>query len=479
MPTTAIETAAGPGSAERAGITIRNPRTGDVLWTVPEAGPDAVTRAVDVARSAAADWASTAPAERGAALRAAARALDAAAAELAELNASETGRPVEESLAGIGAGVSTLEQYAELGPVHRGLSLRGNRLASDYTVAEPRGVAALLTPWNDPVAVACGLIGAALVTGNTVVHKPSERCPRLGEALGEVLAPAFPPGVFQTINGGAGAGALLAESQVDVVAHVGSSAAGARIARAGALTGAHVIRENGGNDPLLVDRDVDPAWAAEQAAVGAFSNSGQICVAVERIYVHEAIAKEFCAALEAEAALRNNNGTVAPLVDERMRDAVHAHVTDALSQGAHAVEGGVLPDGPGSFYPATVLLECTDSMQVMTEETFGPVAPVQVVKSFDDGLRLACSGKYGLAATVLSGNMAHVQQAVAALPVGTVKVNEVFGGAPGGAAQPRGESGAGFGYGPELLDEFSRVKVVHIAAPPAAAERESKGQGQP
>lgn len=479
MPTTAIETAAGPGSAERAGITIRNPRTGDVLWTVPEAGPDAVTRAVDVARSAAADWASTAPAERGAALRAAARALDAAAAELAELNASETGRPVEESLAGIGAGVSTLEQYAELGPVHRGLSLRGNRLASDYTVAEPRGVAALLTPWNDPVAVACGLIGAALVTGNTVVHKPSERCPRLGEALGEVLAPAFPPGVFQTINGGAGAGALLAESQVDVVAHVGSSAAGARIARAGALTGAHVIRENGGNDPLLVDRDVDPAWAAGQAAVGAFSNSGQICVAVERIYVHEAIAKEFCAALEAEAALRNNNGTVAPLVDERMRDAVHAHVTDALSQGAHAVEGGVLPDGPGSFYPATVLLECTDSMQVMTEETFGPVAPVQVVKSFDDGLRLACSGKYGLAATVLSGNMAHVQQAVAALPVGTVKVNEVFGGAPGGAAQPRGESGAGFGYGPELLDEFSRVKVVHIAAPPAAAERESKGQGQP
>lgn len=479
MPTTAIETAAGPGSAERAGITIRNPRTGDVLWTVPEAGPDAVTRAVDVARSAAADWASTAPAERGAALRAAARALDAAAAELAELNASETGRPVEESLAGIGAGVSTLEQYAELGPVHRGLSLRGNRLASDYTVAEPRGVAVLLTPWNDPVAVACGLIGAALVTGNTVVHKPSERCPRLGEALGEVLAPAFPPGVFQTINGGAGVGALLAESQVDVVAHVGSSAAGARIARAGALTGAHVIRENGGNDPLLVDRDVDPAWAAGQAAVGAFSNSGQICVAVERIYVHEAIAKEFCAALEAEAALRNNNGTVAPLVDERMRDAVHAHVTDALRQGAHAVEGGVLPDGPGSFYPATVLLECTDSMQVMTEETFGPVAPVQVVKSFDDGLRLACSGKYGLAATVLSGNMAHVQQAVAALPVGTVKVNEVFGGAPGGAAQPRGESGAGFGYGPELLDEFSRVKVVHIAAPPAAAERESKGQGQP
>ena len=481
--TTAPDSTAQPELTDKTGITIRNPRTGDVLWTVPEAEPAAVTHAVDVARSAAADWASTAPAERGAALRKAAKALAAAAQELAELNFSETGKPVEDSLGGIGAGISTLEQYAELGPVHRGHSLRGNRLAADYTVAEPRGVAVLLTPWNDPVAVACGLIGAALVTGNTAVHKPSERCPRLGEALGEVLAPAFPPGVFQTVSGGAAVGALLAQSGADVIAHVGSSAAGARIARAGVLTGAHVIRENGGNDPLLVDRDVDPVWAAEQAAIGAFSNSGQICVAVERIYVHEDIAAEFCKALEAEAALRNNNGTVAPLVDLRMRDEVHAQVADALSQGARAIEGGALPDGPGSFYPATVLLDCTDRMQIMTEETFGPIAPVQVVKSFDNGLRLACSGRYGLAATVLSGNIAHIQQAVAALPVGTVKVNEVFGGAPGGAAQPRGESGAGFGYGPELLDEFSRVKVVHIAAPPAvsggpaAAGHESAGIG--
>ncbi|WP_411375363.1 aldehyde dehydrogenase family protein [Arthrobacter sp. MPF02] len=467
MPTTATETTTGRETANSSGITIRDPRTGEVLWTVPEAGPGAVNQAVEVARSAAGEWAATAPADRGAALRAAAKALDAAARELAGLNASETGRPVEEALAGIAAGVSTLEQYAELGPVHRGHSLRGNRLASDYTVAEPRGVAVLLTPWNDPVAVACGLIGAALVTGNAVIHKPSERCPRLGEALGEVLAPAFPPGVFLTVSGGAKVGELLTQAKVNVLAHVGSSASGARIAQAGALTGAHVLRENGGNDPLLVDSDVDPVWAAGQAAIGAFSNSGQICTAVERIYVHEAIAAEFCSALEAEAALRNSNGTVAPLVDLRMRDEVHAQVAAALEQGARAVEGGALPDGPGSFYPATVLLGCTDDMQVMTEETFGPVAPVQVVKTFDDGLLLACSGKYGLAATVLSGNIAHIQQAVSSLPVGTVKVNEVFGGAPGGAAQPRGESGHGFGYGPELLDEFTQVKVVHIAAPPA------------
>ncbi|MDQ0635674.1 betaine-aldehyde dehydrogenase [Arthrobacter pascens] len=474
MHTTATTTTAALPATTDSGdgpatITIRDPRTGDTLWTVVETEPAAVSHAVEAARNAAAGWSLTAPAERGTCLRAAARALAAAAPVLARLNSSETGRPVEEALAGIAAGVSTLEQYAELGPVHRGHSLRGNPFASDYTVAEPRGVAVVLTPWNDPVAVACGLIGAALVTGNTVVHKPSERCPRLGEFLGEVLAPSFPPGVLLSVSGGAGVGTLLTQAGADVVAHVGSSVSGARIAETAVRSGAHVIRENGGNDPLLVDRDVDPAWAAEQAAIGAFSNSGQICTSVERIYVHKAIATEFCAALEAEAALRNADGSVAPLVDTRLRESVHAQVAQAVELGAHAVEGGRVPDGPGAFYPATVLLGCTDSMQVMTEETFGPVAPVQVVESFDDGLKRAASGRYGLAATVLTGTIAHAQQAIAALPVGTVKINEVFGGAPGGAAQPRGESGHGFGYGPELLDEFTRVKVVHVAAPPAYA----------
>lgn len=449
-------------------LTIRDPRTGATVGSLPGARPGDVAAALDAARAAQPGWAATPPAERGRLLRAAAGALDEAAAELAELNSRETGRPTGEALAGIAAGVSTLEQYAELGPVHRGHSLRGSILAADYTVAEPRGVAVLLTPWNDPVAVACGLIGAALVTGNAAVHKPSERCPHVGKRLGEVLSAVFPPNVLLTVTGGADVGTLLTQqAAVDVFAHVGSSDAGSRIARAAVLTGAHVIRENGGNDPLLVDDDVEPGWAAEQAAIGAFSNSGQICTSVERIYVHRAIADQFCEALVEQARSRNREGVLAPLVDIRMREAVHRHVAEALRLGATAAEGGAVPDGPGAFYPATVLLECTDSMDVMAEETFGPVAPVRVVESFEQGLSLAAAGRYGLAATVLTGRIAHAQQAIAALPVGTVKVNEVFGGAPGGSAQPRGDSGHGFGYGPELLDEFTRVKVVHVAAPPA------------
>ena len=459
-------------------LTILNPRTGETVGSLSVAGPEDVTAAVAAARAAQPGWAATPPAERGKLLRAAAAALDAAAAELAELNAQETGRPVEEALAGIAAGVSTLEQYAELGPLHRGHSLRGNPLAADYTIAEPRGVAVLLTPWNDPVAVACGLIGAALVTGNTAIHKPSERCPHVGKRLGEALAPVFPPNVLVTLTGGADVGTLLTQQpDVDMFAHVGSSETGERIARAAVLTGAYVIRENGGNDPLLVDADVDPAWAAEQAAIGAFSNSGQICTSVERIYVHRSIAEQFCQALAGQARERNSGHRLAPLVDTRMRDAVQRHVAEALGLGARAVEGGSVPDGPGAFYPATVLVECTDTMDVMAEETFGPVAPVRVVDSFEEGLALAAAGRYGLAATVLTGSIAHAQQAVAALPAGTIKVNEVFGGAPGGSAQPRGESGHGFGYGPELLDEFTRVKVVHIAPPPPAAPAAGSSAG--
>jgi betaine-aldehyde dehydrogenase len=255
------------------------------------------------------------------------------------------------------------------------------------------------------------------------------------------------------------AGELAASN---VVAHVGSTATGRSIARS-VRPGVKVLLENGGNDPLLVDADVDPEWAAGQAALGAFTNCGQICTSVERIYVHQAIAAPFLGALVDQA--RKWSVTLAPLVDRRQREHVHGHVRDAVDHGGELLTGGVIPDGPGAYYPATVLTGCTSGMRVMAEETFGPVAPATVVADFGEGLAQAMSGDYGLAATVLTGSMRHAQQAWRELPVGTVKINAVFGGAPGGAAQPRGASGTGFGYGPELLDEFTTTKVVHIGLP--------------
>lgn len=446
-------------------ITIVDPQDGTPVGTVHSADEADVAAAVQAARQAAEGWAATAPAARGALLHALADALAARADEVAELNTRETGKPAGDARGGVDAAVGTLRQYAELGPLHRTHSLRGADVAVDYTRPEPRGVVAAITPWNDPVAVSAGLVGAALVTGNTVVHKPSERCPHVGALLGEIWSAPLPEGVLTTLTGDGRTGAqLVASAGVDVVAHVGSTATGRAIAAEALRTGAHLVLENGGNDALLVDADVDPTWAAAQAALGAYANSGQICTSVERIYVHADVAEAFVDALVLEAGARNSAG-MAPMVDTRMRAEVHRQVAAAQAQGARVLAGGEIPDGGGAHYPATVVVDVPGDSDLMREETFGPVAPVQVVASFAEGLDRAVASRYGLAATVLTGSLEHTTEAIRRLPVGTVKVNAVFGGAPGGAAEPRGASGQGFGYGPELLDEMTTRKVVHIGRP--------------
>ncbi|OBB60452.1 succinate-semialdehyde dehydrogenase [Mycobacterium sp. 852013-51886_SCH5428379] len=447
-------------------LIVTDPRTGQTVSRVAVADAATCNDAIERARAAATTWSRTPAAERAAALTAAAAVVRAAADELAALNERETGKTREDSLGGVDAGAGTLVQYAELGPLHRGRTLHGQWAATDLMVPEPRGVVAVLTPWNDPVAVAAGLLGAALVTGNTVVHKPSERCPGTGRRFAELLAAQLPDGVLEIVDGDASVGAHLARSEeVDVVAHVGSSATGRDIARSCAERGAKAVLENGGNDALIVDAGVDPGWAAEQAAMGAFANAGQICVSVERVYVHQSVADAFVDALVDQA--RAWADRIGPLVDQQQRDVVHRHVLDAVDAGAEARIGGEPGTGPGSYYPPTVLTGCTPDMLVMREETFGPVAPVRVVQDFDTALAEAAADRYGLSAAVLTPDMAHAQTAWRTLQVGTVKINAVFGGAPGGAAEPRRASGSGFGYGPELLDEMTAVKVVHWSPPPS------------
>ncbi|HET9498810.1 MAG TPA: aldehyde dehydrogenase family protein [Marmoricola sp.] len=442
-------------------LTITDPRDGSAVGELACATDQEVSAAVAAAHKAAPEWARTDPGERGALVAAAAASLRDHVDRLTELTTREMGKPEDDARGGVEAGIGTLEQYAQLGPVHRGRALQGSWQATDLMVPQPRGVVAAITPWNDPVAVPCGLLGAALVTGNTVLLKPSERTPHTGLELARLLQQALPEGVLQVLVGDAATGALLAGADVDVVAHVGSTRAGRAIAEATARTGAKALLENGGNDPLVVDSDVDVAWAADQAATGCFANAGQICTSVERVYVVEDVAEAFLETLVEQADGRE----IGPLVDERMRREVHEHVEDAVGLGATLLAGGVVPDGPGSHYPCTVLTGCDSRMRIMREETFGPTAPVQVVGSFGEALEHACAGDHGLAATVLTASMGHAQQAWRELPVGTVKVNAVFGGAPGGAAQPRGRSGQGFGYGPELLDEMTTTKVVHLGLP--------------
>lgn len=451
-------------------ITIQNPADGTAVGEVGCDTPSAVAAAVSAAAEAQADWEAEPVVERARLLHLLADRLTEATDELARLNHQETGKSLDDARGGIEAAIGTLRQYAELGPIHRGHSLRGDRQAADFTRHRAHGVAAVITPWNDPVAIAVGLISAALVSGNTVVHKPSERCPHLGLRLGEICASALPSSVMHTVTGGQSVGRLLTENeQISLCAHVGSSSAGLDIHLRAAAHGAHVIRENGGNDPLIVDSGVDPQWAGQQAALGSFANAGQICTSVERIIVHREIAEDFVSALITEAERINGEHSPQPLVDRNHRRAVHSLVRESVDAGARALTGAEVPSGPGAHYPATVLVDCRPGMPVVDREVFGPVAPVCVVDDFAEALSLARSGSFGLAATVLTADIGHTLEAVDTLRVGTVKINEVFGGAPGGSAEPRGESGSGFGFGPELLDEMTTTSVVHIA--PAGGQR--------
>ncbi|HEV2770104.1 MAG TPA: aldehyde dehydrogenase family protein [Solirubrobacteraceae bacterium] len=449
-------------------IPVLDPATGEELERVPAGDAQAVDLAVSAARAAQPAWALTPAGERSAILKAAAARARPHVEELAELQTRENGKPLDDSRGGVEACLGAIEQFAELGPLHRGRALNGDPEATDLMVHEPHGVVAVLVPWNDPLAIAGQNLAAAAITGNAVILKPSEKTPLSTRRLVELLD--LPQGVLTLLLGDARAGRALVEHPgVDCVLHTGSVTTGREIARACAGQLKKAVLELGGKDPLLVDTGVDPVWAAGQAAVGAFANAGQICVSVERILCHRDVAAPFLHALAARAStMRVGNGLdpateMGPLVDAAQRDQVARHVDQAVAAGARVLAGGhALEDRPGFFYAPTVLADVPPDTTVMREETFGPVAPVLTVDSFDEALERADDSGYGLSATVLTPSQDNAQRAWRSLRAGTVKVNAVFGGAPGGAAHPRRASGLGLGYGPELLDELTQVKVVHL-----------------
>jgi acyl-CoA reductase-like NAD-dependent aldehyde dehydrogenase len=459
-------------STSGEGVEVLNPATEVRIGLVPAGTPEDVAAAVAAARGALRGWSRMSAEERAGLVKATARKMREHAEEIARLVTLENGKPLDDALGGVEAGIGTLEQYTELGPLHRGKSLNGGYMASDMMVHEPYGVAAVVVPWNDPIAIACGYLGAALVTGNTVVFKPSEKTPLSAVRLVEMFG-GLPDGVLNLLLGDERAGRpLVTHESVDLVLFTGSVPTGRGILETAGSQLKKAVVELGGKDPMIVDSGVDPAWAAGEAATGSFANTGQICTSVERIYVHEAIAGEFLRELTARAeSIRVGEGTepdteMGPLVDEGQRELVHRHVREAVEAGAELLCGGEVPEEPGFFYPPTVLSGVRSGMAVVDEETFGPIAAVEIVPSFDEALKKANETVYGLAATVLTPDQEHAAKAWRELAVGTVKINAVFGGAPGGAGEPRKASGLGFGYGPELLDEVTTTKVVHHAVAP-------------
>jgi succinate-semialdehyde dehydrogenase/glutarate-semialdehyde dehydrogenase len=306
MTTLAPTPTSGPAATDAAParrITSVNPATGEVNGSVPVATPAEVDAAVRRARGAAQAWRRTSPSERGAALKAAAAAVRADRERLAQLHLRDTGRLLSDCLGAVDVAADLLVEAATLAPLDAGRSLGGATGAIDLTRREPRGVVAVITPWNDPLPAAAGLLGAALATGNTVVHKPSERAALVGQAFGEAVAAHLPDGrARRPVRGrrdrrGAGRPPRRRRRRARRL----DPRRGGGSPRSAGPRAAKLLLENGGKDVMVVDRDVDPVWAAGQAALGAFVNAGQLCVAVERVVVHADVADAFLAALVEEA----------------------------------------------------------------------------------------------------------------------------------------------------------------------------------
>jgi acyl-CoA reductase-like NAD-dependent aldehyde dehydrogenase len=445
-----------------------DPATEQVVARWPVSTTADVDRAVAAATMAQRAWSEVPVADRVRRLTAWADAVVEHAQELAELQCSEMGQPVAlaRTFVEMSAGVLRTAAMAATGyPFERVVAHDDGGVTR--ILRHPLGVAAVITPWNFPVATVLSVVGALLAAGNTLVMKPSERSPLSTARLLELAE--LPPGVVNLVLGDARAGApLSAHPDVELVHFTGSVAAGREIGgQAGRLLHRSIL-ELGGKDPVVVDAGVDPVATAEGVAFGAFMNSGQICTSMERIYVHHEVAPAFVAALveAAEAQTlgdgRDASTVLGPLVDRRQRDLVHRHVTDARERGATVLTGGEIPPGPGFFYPATVVTDVDDSMLLLREETFGPVAPVQVVDSFEEGLRLASGSRFGLAATVYTPDPDHAA-AAASIPAGLTWVNRWQGGGPEMMFEPAGDSGMGVAGGHAAYDAATRLASVYVA----------------
>ncbi|MFK7961664.1 MAG: aldehyde dehydrogenase [Phycisphaerales bacterium] len=464
--TTATSTAA-PAATQQT-LTSINPATGEAVGQVPVTAPADIAAVVARARAAQAAWSELTPAERADRLRPAGEALAAAADEIGELLTREMGKPLAEATGevrscGRGMGSMLDSIVAALAPEHHSDS--GTESHVHY---DPFGVCAAITPWNFPVAMPHQLVVPALVAGNTVVLKPSEQTPLVAQAYFDVLLPHLPEDVLHIIHGADDQGRTLVDADVDLIAFTGSREVGQKILTAAGRRLTRVILELGGKDPMIVLDDADVENAAAFAARNAFRNAGQVCVSTERIYVHERIANAFEEAFIAKAdAMPVGNGLdegvrIGPMVSDEQRDHVLGQVRRAIDAGATLRHGA--PEADGRFIRPIVLTGVDHDMEIMREETFGPVACVMQVSDDDQAVMLANDTPFGLGAAVFGGDETRAAAVARRLRAGMIGVNRSCGGADGTPWVGAGQSGYGYHSGRDGHRQFAQARVVSRAA---------------
>jgi succinate-semialdehyde dehydrogenase/glutarate-semialdehyde dehydrogenase len=455
-------------------LPVEDPSTGETLCEVADAQVDDALAALAAAADKQAEWAAWAPRERGEILRRAYEAIVAQTDELALLMTLEMGKAVKESKAEIGYAAEFFRWFSEEAVrIHGRYMVNTTGVGRILTMRQPVGPCVFVTPWNFPMAMGTRKLAPAIAAGCTVVVKPAQQTPLSMLALAKILEEAgLPAGVLNVItakHSGAVIEPLLKDPRTRKLSFTGSTEVGRTLIEQSAEQVLRVSMELGGNAPFLVFADADLDAAVDGAMLAKMRNVGEACTSANRFHVHESVAAEFARRLtERMGTLRVGRGTepdtdVGPLIDEAQREKVEELVTDAVERGAKTLTGGERVRGPGYFFAPTVLADIAEGSRLLSEEIFGPVAPIATFSSEEQALTAANRTEYGLVAYVYTRDLQRAFRVCEGLETGMIGLNQ---GVVSNAAAPFGgvkQSGFGREGGFEGISEYLETKYVAIS----------------
>jgi acyl-CoA reductase-like NAD-dependent aldehyde dehydrogenase len=449
-----------------ASMPVVNPATGTPFTQVPDCSRDELDRAVDAAARAFPSWRKDVEARRTA-LGACAAAIGSHLDELARLLTMEVGAPLRQTTAEVTAAGFWLMHAAELEWKHDLIQDDDKQRIEVHR--RPVGVVGAITAWNGPLLLASLKLGPALLAGNTIVLKPSPLAPVATLRLGELLREALPPGVLNIVSGGDALGAALTEHPgVRKISFTGSVETGKKIAAVASRDLKRVTLELGGNDAAIVLGDVAPKAVAKRLFWGTFTNCGQVCVAIKRLYVDEKIYGPLVDELVTLAGSvvvgdgLDEATQMGPLQNKAQFQRVSGLVDEARAAGAKIVTGGKPLDRPGYFYPPTIVTGIAEGTRLVDEEQFGPVLPVMPYKTLDEAVSRANATSYGLGGSVWTNDLARGAEIAGQLDCGTAWVNQHLQLTPVAPFGGRKSSGVGYENGPWGLDEFCEAQTVSL-----------------
>lgn len=448
-------------------LDVINPATEEVFARVPLATEAQLDKAVEAARKAQIDWAKTSMAERRAKVEALAAAIGAHAEDLARTITQEQGKPLPEAAGEVEWSQGYLMHTA-------GLELPDRVIQDDEafrieTRHKPLGVVGAIIAWNFPLLLACWKIGPALMAGNALILKPAPTTPVTALKLGELCAGLFPAGLVNILTDNNDLGPkMTAHPGISKIGFTGSSETGKRIMASAANTMKRVTLEMGGNDAAIVLPDVDVRRTAEKVYGGAFFNAGQVCLAVKRAYVHDAIYDEFCdelAKIASEAVVDDGlkqGTTVGPIQNRAQFEKVKGYLEDARQSG-RIIAGGEVRAGKGYFISPTIVRDVKDGQKIVDEEQFGPILPVIRFDDVDAVIATANSSDYGLGGSVHSADLDKATDIAGRIEAGTVWVNQQLNIGPHIPMAGFKGSGLGVEQSIEGLAEYTQMQVINVA----------------